>query len=141
MDKSDYLTKTQQLIHGDQYKMIKRDSAKKKFKSVKSAIKYPSPLISNSAKSALFPSVSNCARFYAYIKASCDKSKQALPKVHNFGIPLKMITSNIGTSLIISFRFSLHYSPTIYTIVKTPMSLLINFAISLLSLFSLFFTK
>ena len=73
------------LLNDGPYITLSHNPSLQELKKIKSTIK-SSALLSNTTKSQLSPSFSNCARFYA------------LPKVHKPDIPFRPIVSNIGTA-------------------------------------------
>ncbi|XP_054722649.1 LOW QUALITY PROTEIN: uncharacterized protein LOC129232538 [Uloborus diversus] len=85
LDKSSYLDKCNELIAVGPYVTLHKDPSIREINLIKNVVK-SSPIISESSKRSLTPSVAHCARFYA------------LPKVHKPDIPLRPIVSNIGTA-------------------------------------------
>ncbi|XP_054720929.1 cationic amino acid transporter 2-like [Uloborus diversus] len=83
LDKSSYLGKCNELIEVGPYVTLHKDPSIREFNLIKNVVN-SSPIISESSKRYLTPSVAHCARFYA------------LPKVHKPDIPLRPIVSNIG---------------------------------------------
>ncbi|XP_054706551.1 uncharacterized protein LOC129216363 [Uloborus diversus] len=101
LDKSSYLDKCNELIDVSPYVTLHKDPRIRKFNLIKNVVKY-FPIISESSKRSLTPSVAHCARFYT------------LPKVHKPDIPLRPIVSSSGTAsyklakyLVSSFPFYL----------------------------------
>ncbi|XP_054719035.1 uncharacterized protein LOC129228383, partial [Uloborus diversus] len=82
---SDVTDKCNELIAVGPYVTLYKDPSIREVNLIKNVVK-SSPIISESSKRSLTPSVAHCARFYA------------LPKVHKPDIPLRPIVSNIGTA-------------------------------------------